>query len=130
MLFFQSDKNQISNYSSLQTKKTISYDELFDLIKDVPLAAGDPFISGTGMMRCIQFHPTSHYKILISINGTNITVSKVLANSSATSQEKLTNSIQNVWYNSIKKESSKQNEIVHLVLETIRNVLQTHHLAK
>lgn len=60
-------KDVFKGYDKVKLKDKITYDELYEIMKDETYSVGKPEITGSGLMRCIQFPAVDKYKIQIAI---------------------------------------------------------------
>ena len=60
-------KDVFKGYDKVKLKEKITYDELYEIMKDETYSVGKPEITGSGLMRCIQFPAVDKYKIQISL---------------------------------------------------------------
>lgn len=60
-------KDVFKGYDKVKLKEKITYDELYEIMKDETYSVGKPEITGSGLMRCIQFPAVDKYKIQIAI---------------------------------------------------------------
>ena len=56
-------KDVFKGYDKVKLKDKITYDELYEIMKDETYSVGKPEITGSGLMRCIQFPAVDKYKI-------------------------------------------------------------------
>ena len=75
-------KDVFKGYDKVKLKDKITYDELYEIMKDETYSVGKPEITGSGLMRCIQFPAVDKYKIQIAITSKTITISKIYSVSS------------------------------------------------
>ena len=59
-------KDVFKGYDKVKLKEKITYDELYEIMKDETYSVGKPEITGSGLMRCIQFPAVDKYKIQIA----------------------------------------------------------------
>ena len=68
-------KDVFKGYDKVKLNDKITYDELYEIMKDETYSVGKPEITGSGLMRCIQFPAVDKYKIQIAITSKTITIS-------------------------------------------------------
>ncbi len=129
MGLFDFGKKMVKGYDKVKTKEKMTYDELYDAIKDATFEAGEPFITGEGFMRCIQFPPTGKYKLQVAIAGKTITVAKIYNGLGGLAQESVGDVLTDGWYTGVNKENREQNEMSWKVAEVIKTKLQEKGLA-
>ena len=54
-------KDVFKGYDKVKLNDKITYDELYEIMKDETYSVGKPEITGSGLMRCIQFPAVDKY---------------------------------------------------------------------
>jgi len=80
-------KDVFKGYDKVKLKEKITYDELYEIMKDETYSVGKPEITGSGLMRCIQFPAVDKYKIQIAITSKTITISKIYSGAGGLAKE-------------------------------------------
>ncbi len=130
MGLFDFAKKMTKGYDKVKTKEKMTYDELYEVIKTGTFEAGEPFITGEGFMRCIQFPPTGKYKLQVAITGKTITVAKIYNGLGGLASETVGDVVTDGWYTGLNEENLEQNEMTWKVAEVIKTMLQDKGLAE
>ncbi len=130
MGFFDFAKKATKGYDKVKTKEKMTYDELIEIMKEGKYPVGEPFITGTGIMRCIQFPPTGKYKIQIAVTGKTITVAKIYSGVGGLVEETVGDVVTDGWYGSLNNENMEQNEATWVVAAEIKRLLEAKGLAQ
>lgn len=117
-------------YDKIKTNKKLTYDELYEFIKDGNFEIGKPEISGSGIMRCIRFPEVDKYQIQIAITGQTITTSKIYSGAGGLLKESVGDALTNGWYNGINKENIDLNKMTRTINEEIARILKEEGLIK
>ncbi len=111
-------------YDKVKTNKKMTYEELYDIIKDGKFETGVPELTGTGIMKCIKFPPVDKYVIQIAISGTTITITKVYSGVGGFAKEELGDMFTHGFYSAFNKENIDQNRATREIGEEISNLLK------
>ena len=111
----KANKKMNKMYNKVKMNQKISYDELFEIIKDGDFPIGKPAISGSGIMRAIRFEATGKYQIMVSISGKNVMVSKSYSGVKGFAKEVAGDALTDGWYHGVNKENIDGNEAVEMI---------------
>ncbi len=130
MGLFDFGKKMVKGYDKVKSNKKLTYDELLEIMKDGTYEAGEPFITGSGFMRCIQFPPGDLYKLQVAISGTTITVAKIPNGAAGFAKEAALDVVTDGWFSSVNGENLEQNEMSWKITAEIKRLLENKGLAK
>ncbi len=122
-------KKMFKGYDKVKTTQKMTYDELLVEMQAGTYDAGEPFITGEGFMRCIQFPPSGMYKIQVAISGKTITVAKIYDGVGGFAQETIGDVVTDGWFKSLNSENLDQNELTWAVAAEIKRLLEAKGLA-
>ena len=91
-------KDVFKGYDKVKLNDKITYDELYEIMKDETYSVGKPEITGSGLMRCIQFPAVDKYKIQIAITSKTITISKIYSGAGGLAKEIIGDAFTNGMY--------------------------------
>ena len=127
MGFFDSFKSEAKDvfkgYDKVKLKEKITYDELYEIIKDETYSVGKPEITGSGLMRCIQFPAVDKYKIQIAI------ISKIYSGAGGLAKEIIGDAFTNGMYDIVNEENIDLNRATREVGEKLKVLLEKRGLA-
>ncbi len=129
MGLFDFGKKMVKGYDKVKTTEKLTYEELYEVIKDGTFSGGKPFLTGSGIMHCIQFPTTGKYKLQIAITGKTITVSKIYDGLGGMAAEGIGDALTGGWFSSLNQENLEQNEASWEVAAEIKRLLEAKGLA-
>lgn len=121
-------KDLFKGYDKTKTTKKLSYDELYEVIKDGNFPCGKPELTGSGIMRCIKFPPVDKYVIQIAVTGQTITVSKVYSGVAGIVKENVVDAVSGGLYSTFNGESIDLNKMTEVVTTEIKRLLDENNL--
>lgn len=122
-------KDVFKGYDKVKLKEKITYDELYEIMKDETYSVGKPEIAGTGIMRCIQFPAVDKYKIQIAITSKTITISKIYNGAGGLAKEVIGDALTRGMYDMVNKENVDLNRATREVGEKLKALLESRGLA-
>ena len=124
MGLFKDVKKGIKTYNKVKVKRKMTYDELYEIIKDGEYPLAQPEITGKGMMRAIRFDSTGKYQIMVAISGKTIAVSKVNSGVGSFAQEMVGDALTDGWFKILNKENLKSSDDVEVIGKEISRLLE------
>lgn len=115
-------------YDKVKMTKKLSYEELYDIIKNGKYSVGEPFLTGKGIMHCIQFPPVDKYLIQIAITGKTITISNIFHGIGGAVKELAGDAITDGWYSTLNEENIDLNRATREVGTEISCLLEAQGL--
>ncbi len=128
--FKQGATDAIKMYDKVKTTEKLSYDELYEIMKDGTYSIGVPEILGTGIMRCIKFPPVDKYLVQVAITGKTITITRVYSGVGGFAKEAVGNAFTDGLYDIVNKENVDLNRATREVGETLSGLLKEKGLLK
>lgn len=116
-------KKMYKMYFKVKMNKKMSYEELYEIIKDGDYPIGKPEISGEGIMHAIRFQPTGKYQIMVGMAGKTLTVSKSYSGVESFAKIAALDLVTDRWYQTLNKENLDGNEAVEVIGEEIKRLL-------
>ena len=116
-------KDVFKGYDKVKLKDKITYDELYEIMKDETYSVGKPEITGSGLMRCIQFPAVDKYKIQIA------TISKIYSGAGGLAKEIIGDAFTNGMYDIVNEENIDLNRATREVGEKLKVLLEKRGLA-
>ena len=116
-------KDLFKGYEKTKTTRKLTYEELYDVIKDGSFPCGAPALTGKGIMHCIQFPPVDKYLIQVAITGQTITVSKIYNGAAGLAKEAIMDSVTGGWFSAVNGESIDLNRMTEVVTTEISRLL-------
>lgn len=116
-------KDYFKGYEKTKTTQKLTYDELYDIIKDGNFPCGQPELTGTGMMRCIQFPAVDKYRLQIAIMGNTITITKIYSGVKGALKEMALDAVTDNNYGLLNHESVDANRMTETVRSEIARLL-------
>lgn len=116
-------KDYFKGYEKTKTTQKLTYDELYDIIKDGNFPCGQPELTGTGMMRCIQFPAVDKYRLQIAIMGNTITITKIYSGVKGALKEMALDAVTDNNYGLLNHESVDANRMTETVRGEIARLL-------
>jgi|APHig6443717817_1056837.scaffolds.fasta_scaffold07262_5 flavoprotein len=117
-------KKMYKMYDKVKMNKKLTYDELFEIMKEGTYPLGEPEINGSGIMRAIRFQTTGKYQVMVAITSTTITISKSYSGVGGLAKELVGDAVTDGWYSGLNKENLDGNEAVEAVGKEIARLLQ------
>lgn len=127
--FKSAAKDTLKGYDKIKLKEKITYDELLEIMKGETYSIGEPFITGSGIMRCIQFPPVNKYKVQIAVTSKTITIQKIYSGVGGLLKETVGDAVSNGMYSAVNGENIDLNRATREVGEKITALLQAKGLA-
>lgn len=125
MGFFKSlAKDTCKGYDKVKATKKLTYDELFEIIKDGNFPCGTPELTGSGIMRCIKFPPNNKYVIQLSICGASIQATKTYSGAGGLLKEVAGDTLTKGMYSTVNGENIDMNRMTTTVIEEITRLLK------
>lgn len=121
-------KKMYKMYSNIKMNRKMSYEELYEIIKDGEYPIGKPEISGEGIMHAIRFQPTGKYQIMVGMAGKTLTVSKSYSGVTGFVKIAALDSVTNGLYQGLNKENLDGNEAVEKIGKEISRLLELNGL--
>ena len=122
-------KDVFKGYDKVKLNDKITYDELYEIMKDETYSVGKPEITGSGLMRCIQFPAVDKYKIQIAITSKTITISKIYSGAGGLAKEIIGDAFTNGMYDIVNEENIDLNRATREVGEKLKVLLEKKGLA-
>ena len=122
-------KDVFKGYDKVKLKEKITYDELYEIMKDETYSVGKPEITGSGLMRSIQFPAVDKYKIQIAITSKTITISKIYSGAGGLAKEIIGDAFTNGMYDIVNEENIDLNRATREVGEKLKVLLEKRGLA-
>ena len=122
-------KDVFKGYDKVKLKDKITYDELYEIMKDETYSVGKPEITGSGFMRCIQFPAADKYKSDIAITSKTITISKIYSGAGGLAKEIIGDAFTNGMYDIVNEENIDLNRATREVGEKLKVLLEKRGLA-
>ena len=119
-------KDVFKGYDKVKLKEKITYDELYEIMKDETYSVGKPEITGSG---CIQFPAVDKYKIQIAITSKTITISKIYSGAGGLAKEMIGDVFTDGMYDIVNKENIDLNRATREVGEKLKVLLEKRGLA-
>ena len=116
-------KDYFKGYEKTKTTQKLTYDELYDIIKDGNFPCGQPELTGTGMMRCIQFPAVDKYRLQVAIMGNTITITKIYSGVKGALKEMALDAVTDNNYGLLNHESVDANRMTETVRSEIARLL-------
>lgn len=116
-------KDLFKAYEKTKTTRKLTYEELYEVIKEGNFPCGQPFLTGKGIMHCIQFPPIDKYLLQVAISGQTITVSKIYNGVGGLAKEAIMDSVTGGWFSTVNGESIDLNRMTETVTEEISCLL-------
>lgn len=129
-LFKNLFEDTCKGYDKVKTNKKLTYEELYEVIKDGDFKGAKPEIQGNGIMKCIKFPPVNKYVIQIAITGETITISKIYSGAGGMLKEGLGNAFTGGWYDVANKENIDLNRLTRDIGEEISKLIEEKGLLK
>lgn len=117
-------------YDKVKTNKKMTYEELYEVIKDGNFAVGKPALVGKGIMHCIQFPPVNKYLIQIAVTGNTITISKIYNGVGGLTKDMLGDAVTDGWFSALNEENIDLNRATRDIGEEISRLLKEQGLLK
>lgn len=117
-------------YDKVKVNKKLTYDELLEIMKEGTYPSGQPFITGKGIMRCIQFPAVDKYLIQVALSGTTITITKIYNGIGGLVKESVGDALTNGWYQGINGENIELNQLTRIIGEEVSRILEGKGLLK
>ncbi len=117
-------------YDKVKANKKLTYEELYDIIKDGDFKGEKPEITGSGIMKCIKFPPVDKYVIQISISGETIMASKIYSGVGGILKESVGDAFTHGWYSSLNNENIDLNRLTTDIIGEISKLLDAKGLLK
>ncbi len=117
-------KKMCKMYDKVKMSKKLTYDELFEIMKEGTYPLGEPEINGSGFMRAIRFQATGKYQVMVAITSTTITISSSYSGVGGFAKELVGDAVTDGWYSGLNKENLDGNEAVEAVGKEIARLLQ------
>lgn len=111
-------------YDKVKTNTKLTYEELYDVIKDGNFSSGKPELTGSGIMKCIKFPPVDKYVVQLAITGTTITITKIYSGVGGFAKEEVGDMFTHGFYSAFNKENIDQNRATREIGEEITNLLK------
>lgn len=121
-------KKGVINYTKMKVKEKLTYDQLYEIIKDGNYPLGELKITGKGMMRAIRFDATGKYQIMVALSGKTISISNIHSGAGGMATEMLVDSVTNDLYGVFNKEKQDGNENVQEIGKEVRRLLEEANL--
>ncbi|MBF4692229.1 hypothetical protein [Fusibacter ferrireducens] len=128
--FKQGATDAIKMYDKVKTNKKLTYDELYEIMKDGTYSIGVPEIKGSGIMRCIKFPPVDKYLVQVAVTGTTITITRVYSGVEGFAKEAMGNALTDGMYDVLNKENIDLNRATREVGEVLSGLLGEKGLLK
>lgn len=128
--FKQNATDAIKMYDKVKTSEKLTYDELYEIMKEGTYSIGTPEIKGSGIMRCIKFPPVDKYLVQVAITGKTITITRVYSGVEGFTKEAVGNALTDGMYDVLNKENIDLNRATREVGETISGLLKEKDLLK
>ena len=122
-------KDVFKGYDKVKLKDKITYDELYEIMKDETYSVGKPEITGSGLMRCIQFPAVDKYIIEFAITSKTITISKIYSGAGGLAKEIIGDAFTNGMYDIVNEENIDLNRATREVGEKLKVLLEKKGLA-
>ena len=122
-------KDVFKGYDKVKLNDKITYDELYEIMKDETYSVGKPEITGSGLMRCIQCPAVDKYKIQIAITSKTITISKIYSGAGGLAKEIIGDAFTNGMYDIVNEENIDLNRATREVGEKLKVLLEKRGLA-
>jgi hypothetical protein len=123
-MFKQGTKDAIKGYDKVKLNKKLNYEELYDIMKAGTYPCGEPFLTGKGIMHCIQFPPVDKYLIQISISGTTVTIAKIYSGVGGILKESVGDAVTGGWYDVLNGENVDLNQMTRIIGEEVTRLCQ------
>ena len=122
-------KDVFKGYDKVKLNDKITYDELYEIMKDETYSVGKPEITGSGLMSCIKFPAVDKYKIQIAITSKTITISKIYSGAGGLAKEIIGDTFTNGMYDIVNEENIDLNRATREVGEKLKVLLEKRGLA-
>ncbi|AFA46897.1 hypothetical protein [Acetobacterium woodii] len=113
--FKQGSKDMIKSYDKVKLNKKLTYDDLYEVMREGTYPCGEPQLTGKGMMRCIKFPPVDKYVIQVALSGTTVTITKVYSGVGGILKETVGDAVTGGWYNALNGENIDLNQLTRIV---------------
>jgi len=116
-------KKYFKGYEKTKTTHKLTYEELYEVIKEGNFPCGEPFLTGKGIMHCIQFPPANKYLLQVAITGKTITVSKIYNGVGGLAKEAIGDSVTDGWFSMLNGENVDLNKMTEIITVEISRLL-------
>lgn len=123
-MFKSTAKDAFKSYDKVKLNKKLTYEELLDIMKDGTYSVGEPFITGTGIMKCIQFPPVDKYKIQVAVSGKTVMISKIYNGMGGMAKEMVGEALLSDMYDVANEENISLNRATREIGETLAALCQ------
>lgn len=117
-------KKYFKGYDKTKTTHKLTYEELYEVMKEGTYPCGEPFLTGKGIMHCIQFPAVDKYLLQVSITGKTITVAKINNGIGGFAKEAMLDSVTDGWFSMLNKENVDLNQMTEVVTAEISRLLE------
>lgn len=124
MGLFGTAKDAVKGYDKCKTTEKLTYDQLFDIIKDIEFPCGVPVLEGKGIMRCIKFPEQDKYRIQIAITGKSVQATKTYAGAGGFAKEMAGDALTKGWFSAANSENISTNRMTVTVIDIVSEALK------
>ena len=128
--FKKSSTDIVKGYDKVKLNRKMTYEELVEIMKEGSYPSGQPFLTGKGIMHCIQFPPVDKYLIQVALTGTTITISKIYNGVGGFVKETAGDAFTKGWYQGLNGESIELNQLTRIIGEDVSRILGEKDLLK
>ncbi len=128
--FKKTSTDMVKGYDKVKLNRKMTYEELVEIMKEGSYPSGQPFLTGKGIMHCIQFPPVDKYLIQVSLTGTTITIAKIYNGLGGLVKESAGDLFTNGWYQGINGENIELNQLTRIIGQELSSILEAKGLLK
>lgn len=124
----EAGKDMVKMYDKVKLSRKMSYEELYEIMKTGTYSVGEPFLTGKGIMHCIQFPEVNKYKIQVAISGKTVTITRIYNGIGGIAKEAVGNVLTKGVYDVLNSENIDLNRATREIGEELTRLLEANGL--